>query len=109
MGDESWPHMWLILSGNGEESWECLCGEQGPRRDPLKTESWHLLWHEVADHLIEVGQLTSDQAGDDPYAGYSGLEPETNPLWAFRRDNDETERRKTRLEHGIGAPPDRGD
>lgn len=107
-GDETWPHMWSVSSDEVDESrmewFTCTCGLDGGRRDPLGSQSWTGLWHELADHLIEVGQLTPEQAGIDASAGYAAPAPLTNPLWAFRADFTPAQRRQARLEFGIELP-----
>lgn len=102
---EVWPHMWRVGLRDPEEYWLCSCGEQGTRRDPDDPHSWDALWHELAEHLVQSGQLSLNQAGSNAYAGYSGIEPKTNPLWAFRSDLSARDRRQARLGAGIPAPP----
>jgi len=107
-GDETWPHMWSVSYNEVDESrsewFSCTCGVNGTVRDPLIGESWGALWFELADHLIEVGQLTPKQAGIDASAGYAAPAPLTNPLWAFRADFTPTQRRQARIEFGIDPP-----
>ena len=107
--DELWPHMWKVMGSSGasgvtsQEWWECSCGLKSEKRDPSHT--WERLWWEAAGHLVDVGQLTPDQAGKDPYAGYSAPQAEVpNPLWAFRSDLSIAERRKAREHVGLGLP-----
>ena len=107
-GDETWPHMWSISHedvGSARSEWfACTCGLAGGRRDPLSSQSWTELWTELADHLIEVGQLTPEQAGIDPAAGYVAPAPLSNPLWAFRADFTPSQRRDARTYFDIDSP-----
>jgi len=106
--DETWPHMWSVsyndVDGIRSERFTCTCGLNGTVRDPQIGQSWSALWFEVASHLIDVGQLTAEQAGIDSTAGYTAPAPLTNPLWAFRADFTPTQRRQARIEFGIDPP-----
>ena len=105
--DEVEPtHLWVIDNGDGTEWWRCSCGATGAEHDTEPSGSWAVTWQELKVHLIEAGQLTEEQAGSNPYAGYGGPRPpETNPLWAFRADRA-SDRRAARAEWGIGRRRD---
>ncbi len=52
-------------SGAADHSHNWLLGPCGghPKTPPLRTDSWHNLWHRVSDHvLIEAYTAESDQA-----------------------------------------------
>jgi hypothetical protein len=106
LSDELCPHMWEVAASSEnppENEWfVCSCGLKGTARDPRQPHSWPPLWNEIAEHLIAVGQITVEAAGDDPFAGSGGSKLH-NPLWAFRSDMAPEERRAAREYFGI--PP----
>jgi hypothetical protein len=82
----------------------CTCGATSAGGEWRETGEWADTWRDVRDHLIESGQITPQQAGNDPYAGRSGPIPH-NPLTPFRIDDDPAKRRAAREYFGIPSPP----
>jgi hypothetical protein len=107
--DELWPHMWRVegihSGGVTQLEWfECSCGKAGDQRDPNGAgENWAYLWKEAAEHMVDVGQITSALTEPGPYAGGDGAHP-SNPLWAFRSDLSAETRSQTRRDWGIPDP-----